>query len=105
MTATPAELAHALAGDGQVIDVRTAEEYAAGHVAGSQFMPLFAVPLRMTELDRRRPVYIVCQSGGRAGQAGQYLEEHGYDVRVLGGGLAAWTAEGRPVASGSRAYA
>lgn len=83
-----------------VIDVRTADEYEAGHVPGASFMPLFVVPLRLSELDRRRPVYVVCESGARGMQASQYLNEHGYTVFNLEGGMSAWRGAGMPVARG-----
>lgn len=83
-----------------VIDVRTADEYASGHIPGSTFMPLFAVPLRLSELDRRRDVYVVCESGARGQQASLYLYERGYTVRNLDGGMSAWRASGMQVRSG-----
>lgn len=61
--ASVAEVAAAANRGDLVPDVRTAEEYASGHVPGSTFMPLFAVPLRLSELDRRRDVHVVCESG------------------------------------------
>ena len=89
----------------QVIDVRTAEEYATTHIAGSTLIPLFAVPLRMSELDRHRPVVVVCRSGARATQACEYLAAHGFDVQVLEGGIEAWSAAGQPVMTGTHSFA
>jgi rhodanese-related sulfurtransferase len=91
--------AAALRGE-DVVDVRTADEYAAGHVPGARFVPLMAVPLRLSEFDRHRPVYVVCESGARGFQAGQYLNQHGYRVLNLEGGMAAWRAGGLPVETG-----
>ena len=99
------EVRIALSRGDQVIDVRTAEEYAAAHIAGSTLIPLFAVPLRMSELDRHRPVYVVCRSGARATQACMYLGEHGFDVHVLEGGIEAWSAAGQPVMTGTHSFA
>lgn len=99
-SAQPEELAAALERGDAVIDVRTPEEFAAGHVPGALFLPLFSIPLRMSELNRNEPVYIVCESGGRSMQAGQYLHEHGYQVINLMGGMAGWRAQGRPVETG-----
>lgn len=98
--ASVAEVAAAVSRGDLVLDVRTADEYGAGHVPGSTFMPLFAVPLRLSELDRRRDVYVVCESGARGQQASHYLDERGYSVRNLEGGMAAWRANGMPVRTG-----
>lgn len=103
-TATPDQVyAAALRGD-TVIDVRDSHEYSAGHVPGARFIPLPIVPLRLSELDRRKPVYVVCESGARGFQASQYLNQHGYTVLNLSGGMGAWRAEGLPVRTGSPVF-
>ena len=84
-----------------VIDVRTAAEYASGHIARSIFMPLATVPLRLSELDRHAQVYVVCESGARAYQACQYLQQHGYRAINLDGGMTRWRAAGLPVTVGA----
>lgn len=99
------EVRTAMSRGDQVIDVRTPEEYAAAHIAGSTLIPLFTVPLRMSELDRQRPVYVVCRSGARATQACEHLQEHGFEVHVLEGGIEAWSAAGQPVMTGTHSFA
>lgn len=94
------EVAAALSRGDAVIDVRTADEFASGHIPGARLMPLFAVPLRLSELDMRRDVFVVCESGARGQQASQYLDARGYTVRNLDGGMSAWRAGGMPVRSG-----
>lgn len=84
-----------------VLDVRTAEEFRAGHVAGASLMPLHVLPLRLGELDRNRSYLVVCESGARSAQATAYLLQQGYDARSMTGGMAAWRATGRPVEVGS----
>lgn len=98
--ATVGDVAAALARGETVIDVRTPEEYASGHIPGSRFMPTFAVPLHLSTLPRRRPIYVVCESGARGQQASQYLNERGYNVRNLEGGMGAWRSSGMPVSVG-----
>ncbi|MBK9739826.1 MAG: rhodanese-like domain-containing protein [Actinobacteria bacterium] len=83
-----------------VIDVRTSPEYAGGHITRSAFMPLATVPLRLSELDRHAPVYVVCESGARAFQACQFLDQHGYQAINVHGGMTAWRAQGLPVEAG-----
>lgn len=80
-----------------LLDVREAEEVAAGRIAGSTHIPLGQLAARALELDRARPVITVCRSGGRSSQAAQFLAAQGYDVANLAGGMTAWAADGRPV--------
>ncbi len=102
-TATVDQFIAALTRGETVIDVRTAQEFDAGHIPGAAFIPLFAVPMRMSELNRHRPVYVVCESGARGFQASQYLNEHGYEVYNLDGGMGAWRAAGQRTQAGREA--
>lgn len=94
-----AELAAILEADPTtpVVDVRNPDEYAAGHVPGAVLMPLHTVPVRVQDLPRDRPVYLVCHSGGRSAQATAWLTQQGYDVVNVLGGTGAWAAAGYPV--------
>jgi rhodanese-related sulfurtransferase len=83
-----------------VIDVRNASEYAAGHIPGALFMPLPTVPLRLSELDRRAQVYVICESGARAFQACQFLQQQGFQPVNIEGAMTAWRAAGLPVERG-----
>ena len=94
---TPRDVAAAQARGDVIIDVRNADEFASGHIAGAQLVPLFAVPLHMSSFSRRQPIYVVCESGARGQQASQYLDQHGYDVRNMQGGMSAWRSAGLPV--------
>lgn len=67
-----------------IVDVRTPEEYRAGHVNGSINLPLDLIEKWVQELDRSRPVITCCQSGFRSGRAAAILKRHGFDV-VNGG--------------------
>ena len=68
-----------------IVDVRTPGEFVGGHVAGSVNIPLNAVVSRIDELMKMQPMVLCCASGGRSGQAADYLIEQGLDV-VNGGG-------------------
>jgi len=69
------------------LDVRNADEYAAGHVDGAVFMPLHVVPLRTSELSRTDTYFVICAAGARSAQATAYLAaSHGW-VGGLGGAL------------------
>ena len=81
----------------QVVDVREPSEYAEGHVPGAASIPLATVPLRMAEIDRDRPVHLICAAGGRSAQAAQYLNEHGFDTLNVEGGTNGWIEARFPV--------
>lgn len=84
-----------------VVDVRTAEEFAKGHLRDAKNIPLADLPARIGELDKSkaRSVVVVCQSGARADKAVRQLAAAGFeDVISLDGGLTAWQAAGLPVA-------
>ncbi|HQZ30987.1 MAG TPA: rhodanese-like domain-containing protein [Arenimonas sp.] len=80
-----------------LLDVRSPEEFAAGHVPGAVNIPHDQVAGRLSELDGRRWVLVYCQSGRRAGIAEGVLAQAGFDVRQVDGSWARWKAEGRPV--------
>jgi len=81
----------------QVIDVRSASEYAAGHVPGAVNIPLEQMEGRLADLEAGRQILLVCQSGMRARLAAGMLAPCGKNVAVLEGGTAAWMKEGLPV--------
>lgn len=49
-----------------VVDVLEPGEYVAGHVPGSALVPMGQLASRLGELDKTRPVYVVCASGNRS---------------------------------------
>lgn len=78
----------------QVIDVRSPEEYAKGHVPGAVNMPLeelFAAPAASAP----DGAYVVCQSGRRSAEAVRALEAAGVSALSVAGGTAAWSDSGR----------
>jgi rhodanese-related sulfurtransferase len=86
----------------QLVDVREFSEYEAERVAEAVLAPLSALEQNAGVIDRSRPVYLLCRSGKRAGQAAERLARLGYsDLRVIDGGLQAWAAAGLPVERGA----
>jgi rhodanese-related sulfurtransferase len=86
--------------DTLVVDVRTPAEFSAGHIPGAINLPLDQVDahLRRIVADAGGRMVLVCQSGGRAGQACEKLTTAGLgDVEVLEGGMSSWAAAGAPV--------
>lgn len=83
-----------------VIDVRTPEEYAQGHIDGATLLdfyePTFADQL--AELDRDGTYLLYCRSGNRSGQAASIMSELGFDqVYDAQGGVIAYEAAGLPL--------
>ena len=78
----------------QFIDVREPFEVAEGTIPGAVNIPLGQVPGRFDELDRGRRVVLLCRSGGRSGQAAEFLSGVGFtDVVNLVGGMLAYRDE------------
>ena len=81
-----------------VLDVRTPEEFAAGHVPGAVLIPHDQLAARLGEIGRDRWVLVYCRSGRRAEAAEKVLADAGIEVRQIAGSWLRWEAEGRPVA-------
>lgn len=73
-----------------IIDVREVNEVAAGKIPVAINIPLGLIEFRMHELDKSKEYILVCRSGGRSGQATQFLESYGYNVTNMAGGMLAW---------------
>lgn len=85
------------ASDGVVIDVRQANEYAAGHIPGARNVELGSIPTTAQLPDE--PVTVMCGHGERAMTAASLLTARGITARVLDGGPDTWTTTtGRPLA-------
>ncbi len=70
----------------QLVDVRTAAEYAMGHIEGAVNIPLDQLRSRQGELDIKRTVYLYCHSGQRSYTALRILASSGFEVKHLAGG-------------------
>jgi len=83
-----------------ILDVRSEEEYAEGHIPGALNIPHDQLGDRLSEIDAAKSDEIVvhCRSGYRAGVAEKVLSEAGYsDVRDLDGHMNAWRSGGYPI--------
>ena len=82
--------AHAAVQRGAVLlDVRTPQEFSAGHLPGAINIPVDALGGRLTELDGRHEVVVYCRSGRRSAIAASLLREHGHEVIDIGP-MSAW---------------
>ena len=84
----------------QVLDVRTKEEFATGHLANATLIPWTDknfTDRAAKELDPRKPVLVYCQGGVRSAKAAAALVKLGFtEVRDMAGGIAAWQQAGKP---------
>ena len=84
-----------------VLDVRTPQEFSAGHVPGAVNVPYDQVASHLAEIPKNKDVVIYCRSGRRTGLAAEVLEANGYTKLVhLQGDMQAWLQDGRPVEGG-----
>jgi rhodanese-related sulfurtransferase len=80
----------------QLVDVRSAREFATVHIPGAINIPLEQLELRTADLNANTPVVLVCQGGTRARLAYKLLQNRRNDLSVLGGGTMAWLKAGNP---------
>ena len=75
--------------DGSVtlLDARTPQEYAAGHIEGFRNIPVDELRQRLGEIAPGKPVYVICQSGLRSYIACRILAGHGYEAHNFSGGF------------------
>lgn len=84
----------------QLVDVRTPEEFEAGHITDAVMIDFKSADFReqVKALKKRKPVAVYCKSGNRSGQAFAILQEMGFKkIYDLEGGITAWTAAGKEV--------
>lgn len=73
-----------------LVDVRTPDEYASGHVDGALNLPVQELPARLSELGpTSRPVVVYCRSGARSARAAELIRQAGYQVKDFGP-MSAW---------------
>lgn len=73
-----------------IIDVRETEEVKAGKIPGAVNIPLGLIEFRMQDIDKSQEHIMVCRSGSRSGMATNILENHGYNVTNMDGGMMDW---------------
>jgi len=77
-----------------VLDVREDHEFTAGHVPGAVSVPMNEVPARLAELPMDRPIYVICQMGGRSAQVTGFLRQQGIEAINVAGGTGEWVSRG-----------
>jgi rhodanese-related sulfurtransferase len=86
-----------LPADASLLDVREADEWAAGRAPGARHLPMSQLTERISEVPADEPLYVVCRSGGRSARVVAYLAQQGYPAVNVEGGMQAWSASGRDV--------
>jgi rhodanese-related sulfurtransferase len=100
---TPAQLAEWAKNQAQrpiLLDVREGWECqtasAQSDAADLIHMPMQTIPARLNELDKSRPIACLCHHGGRSMQVAAFLQQHGFQVANVAGGIHAWSMQVDP---------
>jgi len=81
----------------QILDVRTSEEYATGHIENSDNVDWLSdsFVLKTDKYDKTKPVFVYCKIGGRSIKAANKLADLGFKtIYNLDGGILKWEAAG-----------
>ena len=73
-----------------LVDVREIAEFKILHLEGAHNLPLSQLADTYEQLDKEQLHYVICKSGMRSARACQFLEEHGYKVINVQGGMTAF---------------
>ena len=79
--------------DMTVIDLRAADNYNAGHIAGAINVGLSSLAENLSKINPDAPVYLYCYTGHTAAQATALLEMLGYDAYSLKFGMCGWSSD------------
>lgn len=86
-----------------IVDVRSPDEYRAGHAPTAVNLPLGTLEQRLGGLETHgRSVAFICHSGTRSAMAVRAARRAGVDARNIAGGMLAWRRAGLPVETGKR---
>lgn len=84
----------------QLVDVRTPEEYAGGHLANAVNMDIKSENYKdqFSKLDKSKPVFVYCLAGARSAKAATIMQEMGFtEVYNMDGGINKWRNAGKPL--------
>ncbi|CAN5431189.1 rhodanese-like domain-containing protein [soil metagenome] len=85
--------------DDRILDVRTHEEWSAGHTPGARLSPLRDLRTSLGNLTPDERIPVICGSGGRSSEAVELLRQEGYDAVNVEGGMQAWAEADKPMVS------
>ena len=90
--------------DAQIVDVRDASEFAAGHLPNAKNIPLDKLAERVAEIEKfkEQAIIVCCAAGMRSAKGCGELEKLGFSkVHSLAGGVDAWVGAGYPIKKGT----
>lgn len=77
----------------ELVDVREHEEVAQGMIPGAKHIRMSEIPANLDYFDKDKEYIFICRSSARSGNVCYYLQEQGYKVRNMIGGMLEWTGE------------
>lgn len=80
-----------------LVDVRTPEEFASGHIPGAVNISVDSLSSRLSEIPSDQPVVVYCRSGNRSATASRILADAGYTEIYDMGAIFDWQAAGLPI--------
>jgi phage shock protein E len=80
-----------------LLDVRTPEEFATGHIPGAVNISVESLQSRLSEVSNDAPIIVYCRSGNRSAVASKILSDANYSTIFDMGGIIDWTSQGLPV--------
>ena len=94
-TITPEELQKKLeSGEKlELVDVREDQEVAAGMIPGAKHIRMGDIPANLDYFDKDKEYIFICRSSARSGNVCYYLQEQGFKVRNMVGGMMHWSGE------------
>lgn len=85
-------------GDVQFIDVRMDSEFKGGHAPKAVNIPLDSLEQSLAQLDKSKPVYLICETGRRSQKGAEILQKNGFqNLFNIEGGTSAWRTAGLPI--------
>ncbi len=101
---SPAGLKQAMDSGGaiELVDVRNFDEFQQRRLSSARLIPLPQLPLRFTEIDTAKSVYVFCKAGTRSRRACHILQKLGITAASLEGGIDAWQKAGYPLIEGKK---
>lgn len=76
-----------------LVDVREDEEVAEGVIPGAKHIKMGEIPESLDQFDKEKEYIFICRSGNRSGNVAHYMQEQGYKVVNMEGGMMNWAGE------------
>ncbi|MBS4191699.1 rhodanese-like domain-containing protein [Bacillus sp. FJAT-49705] len=77
----------------ELVDVREDEEVAYGMIPGAKHIRMMTIPENLDYFDKDKEYIFICRSGARSENVCYYMQDQGYKVRNLAGGMMQWKGE------------